>query len=254
MTPQVSLLGHMWVPDLDRPSSGEMHLEYMLKTVGDEQFAGAVLVQRRYRDFERLAAALAPVARRAHTPLPPLPSALTFGRQLSTEFAVQRQAALQTWLTRVVARPPLWCDPLRTFLGLDETPPAQHDAPHDVAAGGAITLVGGGGGGSSGGNGGGGGSAGALDAAAAAELRWIARRALQPGCGVAMDGGAFRASTLVKWLGTQALVTSREQGVPLAEAMRRQGLLEAVKPTNGPAHFVDGAVLYRFNEAALASG
>ena len=32
----------------------------------------------------------------------------------------------------------------------------------------------------------------------------------------------FKASTLVKWLLVQALATSREQAVPLCEAMRRQ--------------------------------
>merc|ERR1711871_1750991 len=91
----------------------------MLKTVCDEAQEPR-LVQRRYRDFERLYATLGPVARRAGVPLPPLPTSFSFGRNLTEEFAAQRQASLQLWLTKVVARPPLWCDAMRLFLGLAE--------------------------------------------------------------------------------------------------------------------------------------
>ena len=242
---EAEILGHMWVPDMDSPESGEMHLEYMLKTVGDEQYAGARLVQRRYRDFEKLAAALAPFARRTNTSIAPLPSNLTFGRKLSAEFAAQRQAALQTWLTKIVARPPLWCDALRLFLGLAEEAgdADSNDGAEDAKmhSGALVVLDGDSNGGGSG-------------QQYAEELRWIAQRALQPGCGVPMDGSSyvsgagkdtFRASTLVKWLATQALVTSREQAVPLGEAMRRQGLIALVQPLEG-GKFADGPALYRF--------
>ncbi len=261
---EVEILGHMWVPDVDNPEKGDMHLEYMLKTVGDEQFAGARLVQRRYRDFERLAAALAPLGRRTNTTVPPLPSNLTFGRKLSTEFAEQRQAALQTWLTRIVARPPLWSDALRLFLGLAEDDLADEDAgtPGGAAhagagagVGGALVLADGGR------------ESGAAHEDLMANLRWIAQRALQPGCGVPMDGssssgsgggsgvaggkGSFRASTLVKWLATQALVTSREQAVPLGEALRREGFITAVSPPD-TLRFADDAALYKFVEPSPA--
>ena len=53
----------------------------------------------------------------------------------------------------------------------------------------------------------------------------------------------FRASTLVKWLLAQALATSREQAVPLCEAMRRQGL---IIPVCEGATFADGPAFYRF--------
>ena len=77
-----------------------------------------------------------------------------------------------------------------------------------------------------------------------AELRWIVSRAQQPGCGVLTEGtGFFRASTLVKWLLVQALATSREQAVPLCEAMRRQGLIH---PVGEATPFKDGPSLYRF--------
>ena len=55
--------------------------------------------------------------------------------------------------------------------------------------------------------------------------------------------GFFRGSTLVKWLLVQALATSREQAVPLCEAMRRQGLIH---PVGEPVPFTDGTALYRF--------
>jgi hypothetical protein len=63
-------------------------------------------------------------------------------------------------------------------------------------------------------------------------------------CGVLTEGtGFFRASTIVKWLLVQALATSREQAVPMCEAMRRQGL---ILPVGDPTPFADGAALYRF--------
>ena len=37
--------------------------------------------------------------------------------------------ALQQWLAMVVGRPPLWCDPLRLFLGLEEAPPSASATP-----------------------------------------------------------------------------------------------------------------------------
>ena len=220
----------------------KMHVEYMLKTSADVKL-GSRLVQRRFGDFQKLGNALASLAKRAGTTVPPLPTSLTFGRDLSSEFAAQRQASLQTWITRVVACPPFWCDALRLFLGLQEDDPP----------GSAIAPDGGGGGG---GGSGGGGSSSALvvagegssregsSASYSAELVWISQRAQQPGVGVLTEGtGFFRAETLVRWLATQALVTSREQAVPLGEAMRRQGLLRAV---GEQVPFTDGAALYRF--------
>ena len=95
-----------------------------------------------------------------------------------------------------------------------------------------------------------------------ANLKWIAQRALQSGCGVPMDGssrggggggkgsrGSFRASSLVKWLATQALVTSREQAVPLGEALRAEGFITPINPAD-TARFADNASLYRFAEPA----
>ena len=234
----VDLLGYMWVPDLDGGGvpGAAMHLEFMLKTVCDEAH-GPRLVQRRYKDFDELHRALAPVAKRAGVPLPPLPTSLTLYRNLTEEFAQQRQAALQQWLSMVVARPPLWCDPLRLFLGLGETTPSASTTPFRQSDGGACPIDDGrhgdtqssaapnpfGNGGSEGGraakNGGGqaegAGSSGVVvggGATYSAELRWIISRAQQPGCGVMTEGtGFFRASTLVKWLLLQSLATSREQ-------------------------------------------
>ena len=47
------------------------------------------------------------------------------GRQLSAEQA--RRAALELWLRQVVARPQLWCDELRAFLGMP--PPTSRRPP-----------------------------------------------------------------------------------------------------------------------------
>ena len=85
----VEILGHMWVPDIDSngvPGTG-MHLEFMLKTVGDEAL-GARMVQRRFKDFDKLHTALTPYARRANVQLPALPTSLTFGRNLTEVSAV----------------------------------------------------------------------------------------------------------------------------------------------------------------------
>ena len=252
----VELLGHVWVPDMDTSGAcagGGMHLEFMLRTVGDEA-QGARLVQRRYRDFNKLHTSLAPVAKSAGVPLPALPTNKTFGRNLSEEFAAQRQAALQGWITMVVARPPLWCEALRLFLGLGETTPSSGSATPfrhsnerstNPFGDGSSSPDGNGGGG---GSGSGGGGSGAVviggGAAYSAELRWIISRAQQPGCGVLTEGtGFFRANTLVKWLLVQALATSREQAVPLCEAMRRQGLIH---PVGEPVPFTDSSTLYRF--------
>lgn len=99
----VEILGHCWAPDVSEPptadpSAGSMHLEFMLKTVGSRRH-GPLLVQRRYRDFDRLHTALGPVARRAGVPLPQLPTrgSYTLSRNLTEEFATQRQACLQQW-------------------------------------------------------------------------------------------------------------------------------------------------------------
>ena len=79
----------------------------------------ARIVQRRFRDFDKLAQAL-----RLHSKdaVPSLPPKLTYG--LSVEaVAKQRQAALHEWLTCVVRQPLLWqAEELRSFLGL---PPTQ---------------------------------------------------------------------------------------------------------------------------------
>lgn len=179
------------MPDVDLSGDGaatlgQLHLEFMLKTVGS-QSAEPVLVQRRYRDFDRLHAALGPIAKSEGAPLPTLPTSYTFGRNITEEFANQRQAALQHWLSLVVARPPLWCDPLRLFLGLVESSPTAASTPfrHShaelpaVAGGGSAAGEGSGGGGGGGGDGGG-----ASANNYSAELRWVVSRAQQPECGV----------------------------------------------------------------------
>ena len=161
---------------------------------------------------------------------------------LAQDFANERQASLQQWISIVVARPPLWCDPLRLFLGLaDSRPPSRGATPFrhsDESDDGGM------------GSGYGHGMApptpqvSGPTSAVAAELRWIVSRAQQPSVGVLTEGtGFFRASTLVRWLLVQALATSREQAVPLCEAMRRQGLIH---PVGDPVPFTDGSALYRF--------
>ena len=156
-------------------------------------------------------------------------------------------------LSLVVARPPLWCDPLRLFLGMAEAhpPPSTEaartfrhsDAIPPLEAGSSATST------AAAGSGGDGveppsASTWAVSATYSAELRWIVSRAQQPGCGMVTDGtGFFKGSALVKWLLVQALAASREQAVPLCEAMRRQGLIH---PVGEPTPFVDGAAQYRF--------
>ena len=168
----VEILGHCWVPDLNEggapdastaAAAGGLHLEFMLKTLGSLHH-GPLLVQRRYRDFDKLHTALAAIAKREGVPLPQLPTSYTFGRNLTEEFANQRQASLQLWLSLVVSRPPLWSDPLRLFLGMAETAqpassttnPFRHsgELPEiDDAAAAAQAVSGGGGAGSGDGGG-----------------------------------------------------------------------------------------------------
>lgn len=206
-----------------------MHVEYMLRTTPDPSGddAGARLVQRRYRDFDSLHASLTPFARRAKIVMPALPKvALSLTRNITDEFATERQALLQAWLVKVVQRPPLWSEPLRTFLGL-----ASEDEGGGASSALAVStaVV----------------PSGSMEQQSA-ELKWIVARAQQPECGVLTEStGFFRGSTLVRWLLVQALAGSREQALPLAEAMRRQGLVEAVGRDQGQA-FVDGSAQYRF--------
>lgn len=106
--------------------SGDTHLVYTIlaaskprkgeATAADER-SEARLVQRRYRDFAKLHAALAPLARNAGLALPSLPSKLTFGKSLAA-IGAQRKEALHEWLGWVVSQPALLCDELRRFLGL----------------------------------------------------------------------------------------------------------------------------------------
>ena len=213
-------------------SEPKVHLEYMIRTTPDpNEPDGARMTQRRYRDFEKLHAALLAPARRAGVSLVDLPKKMGgFLRNLGEDFAMQRQAALQKYLQHVVAFPQIWGNPLRLFLGLEEeghsavaADPSQAVVVPvaDASAGGADQFE-----------------------QQHAELRWIATRAQQAECGVHTDGtGFFKGSTLVTWLLTQALVSSREQAVPLAEGMRRGGLIEAV---GQPVPFQDGTAQYRF--------
>ena len=90
------------------------------------------IVQRRFSEFDRLRAALQPVARQAGLSLPALPSKLRLRRNVSSDFAARRQEGLQQWLGRVVSRPELWSDALRAFLGL----PASEVGPQLVGGGG----------------------------------------------------------------------------------------------------------------------
>ena len=77
----------------------------------------ARLVQRRYRHFEKLAAALVPYARAAGVSLPSLPTRFTIGQSIAT-IGATRKLFLHQWLRAVVAQPALMCDELRKFLGL----------------------------------------------------------------------------------------------------------------------------------------
>ena len=81
------------------------------------------------------------------------------------------------------------------------------------------------------------------------ELRRIHAKMRAEGSGLKLEGGGVaRGSNVVKWLLAQALAGSREQGVTLAEAMRRHGLLQ---PTGrkGDRPFVDGSARYRLAAA-----
>jgi len=104
-------------------SRGKSHLVYTILAANASRDKSAMsearLVQRRYRDFVKLHAALAPRARCAGLRLPSLPSKIVaFGRNLSPTIAMQRQKALHEWLSHVVSAPILLCDDLRLFLGL----------------------------------------------------------------------------------------------------------------------------------------
>lgn len=101
---------------------GDSHLVYTIlaasrprKDASDT--SEARLVQRRYRDFAKLYAALTPISRDAGLALPSLPSKLTFGRSPAA-IGAQRKEALHEWLGWVVSQPELLCDELRRFLGL----------------------------------------------------------------------------------------------------------------------------------------
>jgi len=85
--------------------------------------AEAHLVQRRYRDFERLHSLLYRRAERAGLTMPPLPPK-TWTRDVSCAFSAERQAALHAWLTWVLQHQ-LWCDALCLFLGVGEQAAAR---------------------------------------------------------------------------------------------------------------------------------
>jgi len=107
------------------------------------ELSEARLVHRRYRDFAKLHAVLAPRAKAAALALPALPSKLkAFGRNLSPEVGSERQRALHDWLCWVCSQPALLCDELRLFLGLSpleemaETPfvsPSQRSSTSEPA-------------------------------------------------------------------------------------------------------------------------
>ena len=67
---QVEILGHMLVPEVDdlggssSGAPGGLHLEFMLGSSAT-QAGGAMPVQRRFKDFDRLNTALIPIAKRA---------------------------------------------------------------------------------------------------------------------------------------------------------------------------------------------
>jgi len=126
-TAVIDVLGHARVAD-DRTSS---HVEYILLTcmpssdsaIGEKNaFLGgkseARLVQRRYRDFERLHAILQPRARRAGLAMPRLPYK-TWWPTMSDDFLAARQLGLHAWLGWVLEHQ-LWCDELCLFLGVSE--------------------------------------------------------------------------------------------------------------------------------------
>lgn len=104
------------------PSKRKPHLVYTIlaaaPSAGSKSVASeARLVQRRYRDFEKMYRILLPRAKEASIILPSLPSKFTFGRSQAV-IGVERQRLLHEWLRYVVAHPLLWCDELRVFLGL----------------------------------------------------------------------------------------------------------------------------------------
>ena len=218
-----------------------MHIEFIVRIhCGPQQ--PARMVTRRFKDFDRLDDALARHARlgalerrlaRGQATLPLLPrESPPMGRRLSAEFAEARQAALELWLRQVVARPQLWCDELRAFLGMpppDEPPPAAPRAAPSAAHQSALGRT--------------------SPDAELGELRRIHAKMRAEGSGLKLEGGGVaRGSNVVKWLLAQALAGSREQAVTLAEAMRRHGLLQ---PTGrkGDRPFVDGSARYRLAAA-----
>ena len=107
----VELVGHVVVE--------ESHVEYVICS-SDECSSG--LVQRRYREFDALAYALAPMAKADGVKLPALPSKAwrRAASRVSPAYAARRQEALKLWLAETLRRyPALWStDAVRLFLGL----------------------------------------------------------------------------------------------------------------------------------------
>jgi len=229
---QVEVLGHVWVPD-DAPGDltsawrkGGVHVEFLIRSsvhAGDDPPQPPRLIQRRFRDFDKLHEALARHAGIGllgrwvdldKQPLPPLPRAP--GKNVSAAFATQRQRALQTWLEQVVKQPELWCADLLGFLGLG-TPavaaPTQSEAPSEED----------------------------LD-----ELRATAMRMQLPSCGLSLEPGqSVKGAAIVRWLIGQALVGSKEQAVALGQKMLSAQVIAPLKP--GP--FADSSALYRFAQS-----
>ena len=91
----VTVIGHFWVPEMaaSKGSHPRMHLELLLRvrtTDSDE-----LHVRRKYREFKRLAEALAVDDE--------LPARMKFTKEgVRPELAAERQGALQVWLQHAV--------------------------------------------------------------------------------------------------------------------------------------------------------
>jgi len=282
MVEHAAVLGYTWVAD----GGGGLHLEFLIQveilvsgsagareavSTRETGASSVLMVQRRYRDFCLLHAALAKQAAGAvlvgegghgagsaesqssvsavggwfgrsggpSSLVPPTVPALpargyySGRRNLSGDFGARRRAELHLWLAEVLAIRALGCGALDAFLGAAPPPPSQSQGGMQGVLG-MLT----------------GGASTRVPAASAppaapppppsgAELERLSRlagrmRGLNSGL-VRDASGAFKGSAAVRWLVAQALASSLEGATELAEAMRRAALLKEERPTGGAA-------------------
>jgi hypothetical protein len=99
----------------------DAHAEEARMVAMPSMLSEARLVARRYRDFEKLRTRLLVRAKATATSalaVPALPSKVGAVGRSPMAIGNERQKALHRWLACVVSHPSLWCDDLRTFLGL----------------------------------------------------------------------------------------------------------------------------------------